>query len=357
MSDAGTEGRRVTRRSHANDAQPSLDDIEGRIANPEDVLEGGDNTEGQVSDAARVLKDAENDALRARLATAEGQLSEKDKELDKAQRVTASAQENQIRTAVTAAKEALSTAKVKYQTARNAGDVDAETEAQVAISMSASALREAESTLGRFETWKKQQAEAPRRPVVQQQQQDAEPTPEARKWLSEHPLYYADDGYRATALAAHEGALGSGLKDGSKEYIDFIEQKMVKAFGSDHGQIKREASVKQRPRSSEGAPPARGNDSQDYRGSGDLSYRDPATGDTLRLITGVDANGRPYETVQGTIPAEWREYARIAGFKDEKDRSGKVIARGDVKYAVEQLRIRNDPSLAGLSTSTSGVYK
>lgn len=359
MSSAGqTESRRVERVSHASDPAPSLEEIELRHVEDGEIdpRPQPDETETALADAAKMaLLESENETLRAKNNTTES-------ELDKARRLAAEnassaaqQQEARIRSDVTAADSAVATARQLYRAARESGDIDKETEAQVALSTATAEQNRAKDTQRRFDEWKAKQpkpgTEVPKPAARQSAPQQDGPSAEARQWLANHPLYFADKDYQATALAAHEGAIATlgTAAEGSKAYVDYIEGQMVKAYGANHGQINRSKSVSQpqRRQSSTAAPSRDGGGGNG--GDGSFTYRNPGDGSELRLISGVDrTTGKPFETVQGKIPADWREAA-------------KINRMGDVAYAVAQLKIQQEIAeggpAAGLGMGVSGVYR
>lgn len=357
-----------TRQPRTETRLPGLDEIEQR--HEEHVSEEipdktpkGPTPEEALADAQRVIaqRDEELAAANRRIETAETEAQKNARLAADANRSRIDEQAIAIDGAVTTAESRRDAASAKFKQAKADGDADAEAAAIAELSAAGAALEQARSTKTRFEDWKKQQANKPAPRQTEQPRQDQGSdnlTAESRKWLGDHPRYFADQAYQADALAAHNRALSLNVPEGSKAYVDFIDGELEKLYGKDHGQIDRKGKTvtddqqtrrpRQQPnRSSTAAPPSRGSDS--YRGGDGFEYTDPDSGRTLRLITGVDEKtGKPFETVQGTIPASWREFA-------------KINRMSDVAYAVEQLKIQQDMepggNLEGLTYHQNGVYK
>lgn len=344
---------------------PGLDEIEQRqptetgirAADPDDG-DKGPTPEEALAEAQRVIaaRDTENAELRGRLTAAET-------DADKSHRLAAESasarvvdQGAAIDGALVAATAKRDAATQRLKQARADNDVDEEAKAISDISEAGSEIANAKNTKQRFETWKADQAKKP--PAQQRQQEQPKPgvtqdgpTPETRAWLGDHPRYYADPNYQADAMSLNDKALSLNLPEGSKVYVDYIDAGLEKLYGKNHGQIDRKGGTKvdnretRRSRASTGAPPDRGDGN--YSGGGDFEYRH-SDGSSIKLVRGVGQDGKPYETVQGTIPPEWREFAKISRMSE-------------VAYAVDQLKIRQDMEpggdLEGLASRQNGVYR
>ena len=380
MSQAGTSRRTGRsgygeRRPRNDDMLPGLEEIEARHENEDGTLDigtpetradvdAGPSPEEALAEARKKLeaRDAELAAEADRRRKAEEERDTAAAKLNTKASEAVQHQEAAINGAVTAAQQKRDAAKAKVKSAREAGDQDGELSAIDNLTQANAELMLAERNKQGFEAWKKAQGERVReqRPTV-----DAEPsapTREAQEWLGDHPLYFEDTDtgreYRARALAAHSAALAKNIPEGSKAYVDFIDGKLEQVYGKGHGQLGRskgnedmsETRVprQQRRASSTAAPSSRDGGYEGRSGSGDFEYVDRATGARLRLVETTDREGRPTETVQGTIPATWREFA-------------KINRMSDVQYAVEQLKIQRDMAeggeLSGLSNNMNGVYR
>ena len=265
-------------------------------------------------------------------------------------------QESAINSAIEAGTAAKNAAITRIRAAREAGDFSAEMEASTEFNAAEYRLNRAKDVKANFEAnfeaWKaKQPKPGERRQPVQQAGQ---PTSEAQKWLDDHPRYYADDDYKADAIASHNLAMEKNIPEGSKAYIAFIEARMERLYGDDHGRIggpAREAKPNggtvtngrqtQRSASSTAAPPSRSSSSSG--GGGSIEYTHPQG--SIRLVTILNDKGQHVETVQGIIPTEWRNAAQWTGMDD-------------VQYAVSQLKIQQEiksGQLGGLAYGESGV--
>lgn len=181
------------------------------------------------------------------LADSRQQLQAKDREVAEARRRTREAEHRaeaaqaeagqvrqsqaQDRQAIVA--QAIETATAEQKTARGAliaaqesGDANAMADAVEALSGASSRFNQATGELA----WLKAQP-APK----QTQPQQSGRTTEAQRWLDEHPRFNTDRKYRGVAIDAHNEALRSGNKEGSPEYVDFIDNVMAQEFGADHG--------------------------------------------------------------------------------------------------------------------------
>jgi hypothetical protein len=116
-------------------------------------------------------------------------------------------------------------AKMAIRSAREMGDVDAELAAQEAFS--GASYRIAQAT-GELEYLKAQ-------PRPSQQRQAGGRTPEAQRWLDEHPRFNTDRKYRGVAIDAHNEAIREGNPEGSPQYVDYIDRVMAQEFGENHG--------------------------------------------------------------------------------------------------------------------------
>lgn len=380
MSQAGTSRRTGRsgygeRRPRNDDMLPGLEDIDARHEGEDGSLvvgtdtaapktEEGPTPEEALAEARKTLEDRD-----AQLAAEAERRRKAEEERDSAvaQRTTEASraiqhQEEAIAGAVTAAQQKRDAARAKVKSARESGDQDGELSAIDSLTQANAELMLAERNKQGFEAWKKAQGERIQQPRPTVDAEPSAPTREAQEWLGDHPLYFEDTDtgreYRARALAAHSAALAKGVAEGSKAYVDFIDGKLEQAYGKGHGQLGRKEGTQdmtdtrvprtQRRASSTAAPSSRDSGYEGRISGGDYEFVDRASGARLKLVETTDREGRPVETVQGTIPAQWREFAKINKMTD-------------VAYAVEQLKIRRDMEdggeLSGLNNSTNGVYR
>ena len=394
MSSPGTPSKRIERggrsgmgeRRPRTDAEiPGLDEIEARhegedgsisigpVVAPQEDEHAGDRTvspEDALAEAQRVIaaQDARIADAERRAKSAETDRDTSRQQLSTKQSEAVQAQEAAITNAISAATSKREAAKASLRTAREAADMNAELEATDLLTQANAELLIANRNKDGFEAWKRTQANRPQ-PEQRQIRQEADdgPTEESQDWLGSHPLYFskteAGQEYQAQAMAAHSAALAKHIPEGSKAYVEFIDKRLEGIYGSGHGQLGQKKETRQVPEdqngrvtrqerqqrraSSTGAPTTRDGD---YVGTGrgEFEYVDKASGARLRLVEATDRDGRPTETVQGTIPAQWREFARINRMSD-------------IEYAVSQLKIQRDisdgGSLAGLEFQQNGVYR
>lgn len=161
-----------------------------------------------------------------------------------------------VASAIDQAKSEKTMALAAYKMAREAGDVEAEMQATDALSQAnirlSRATEEAE--------WLKNQP----KPTAPQQTGN-QPSAAAQQWIAAHPDFNTAGPYRRAALGAHSEALEAGHRDGSQEYIDYIDKAMAEEFGDGHGQGNsrrqtREEPVRERDRQpgrGDAAPPSR----------------------------------------------------------------------------------------------------
>lgn len=362
----------VTRQPRSESRLRGLDEIEQRHEDeiPGDKSgEGGDGQptpEEALAEATRITAErdrleAENRALLARATAAEDAAKQANKTVTDTAAARIADQEAAIKGAVSTAQAKRDAAQTKYREARANNDADGEAAALADLTTAGAELVQAQATERSFTNWKENRAKnpppQPRQEAQKDQQQPAagDLTPETRAWLGSHPLYYKDEDYRANAQALSDTAISQRLPEGSQPYIDFVDKGLEKIYGKNHGQItpkggKQMSQPQNQNRRSSMAAPTRGGDGGGgNRGGGDsFEYRDPTTGDTLRLVSGIDDKGKTFETVQGTIPAQWREFARVNRMTD-------------VAYAVEQLKIHKDMEpggeYEGLAYHQNGVYR
>jgi len=370
MSGQRQESRRVERRSHASDRlaarereqliEPTDDDI--RVLEPDDP----DITDGGTPETALEALAAEKKAADERAAAAEKRARDAETEAARARAAGAQnadaaiqRQEDAINNALAAAKGEHDAAKAEWRRAKDEGDADKEMDAVEKMTRAAARVQRAEDNVAGFKNWKAQQADRARQQQVRQPQQEEGPSPEALRWIGTHPAYNYDPKYRADAMSAHDlWRADHGEADvGSQAYVDFIDQHMEKLYGKNHGQIDRggrkgqDDMDNQNRRSSTAAPRGESRSSGGRSGSrdggGNIVYRH-SDGSELRLVQGIDANGKPYRTVEGRIPAEWVEAAKITNMPL-------------MRYASEQILIQDSMANGGPETGLlherSGVYK
>lgn len=356
MSEAGLQTEELTRRARPLDT-PSLEEIDARQQHEQE--QQAPSPEEALAEAQRQIeaKDQQLAAERERVSRAE-------RERDEAKRVGTEAhtdrltqQEVAISSALAAGKAKKTAAQAKMRQARESGDFEGESAAIDEISAANFEVMRAEEAQRQFTQWKQRQPKPEERQqqTRQETRNQGEPTAEAQRWLDEHPRYSSDAEYRADANASHQAAIESGCMEGSQAYINYIENRMTRLYGENHGQVGgQQRGMQQRPNggsmnqkqpqraaSSTAAPPNRGGSERLPVGSAE--YKDPSTGAVLRLVQTSDGK----ETVSGTIPADWVTAAKWNGMSP-------------ASYAVEQLKIQEEMKQGintGLRYGESGTYR
>lgn len=225
---------------------------------PEVVIEPADeiSPEEALAESRRLLQasDRQRQASERQAREAERQAEEARAQAQQAIASRAGDRQAVVSAAIESAKSEQSAAQAAYAQARSEGDIPAETAALTAMTSAAARLETATRELD----WLKSQAAQPQ-PAAQPVQQP-KISPEAERWLSEHPAYNTDRTYRAVANEAHGEALRKGHANGSQAYIDYIERVMTETYGEGHGQTGDQhvrSAATSTPRHSDAAPASR----------------------------------------------------------------------------------------------------
>ena len=245
----------VTRRSRAERSEREVH----REVEPAVEIEGGGGggPEDALADTARQLRESNEQLAAQRRRTEEAERARREAEAQRDQAAGGRAQDRQ--TAVAAALESAKAdgeaAALALRTAREAGDFDAEVQAQRRLNAADYRFNQAGAEL----EFLKNQPKPP--PGAK----PGGPSPAAQKWLDDHPRYHEDQRYRRFANGLHNEALQNGLADGSQSYVDYIERGMVEEFGQAHGRTppadggyQPERNERMSERRGDGVPPARG---------------------------------------------------------------------------------------------------
>ena len=132
--------------------------------------------------------------------------------------------------AITAAKADGEAAAAAYRAARESGDIEAEINAQRRLGAAEARFNQATSELATLNA-------APGPEVTPAPQPSAPSmTPEAQRWVNEHPRMQDDAEYRNYAVAMDRLATLAGHRSGSQSYVDYIENEMKTRFGDNHAQ-------------------------------------------------------------------------------------------------------------------------
>jgi len=191
--------------------------IEAEIVSPE----------AAVADARSQLQAKDRQVAEARRAAraADQQRQLMETEVLRARESQVNDRQTVVAQALESAKSEQTAAKLAIRSAREMGDVDAELAAQESFQGASYRLAQASGEL--------EYLRAQPRPSAQPR--PAGRTPEAQQWLDEHPRFNTDRKYRGVAIDAHNEALREGHPEGSRSYVDYIEQVMTQEFGEGHG--------------------------------------------------------------------------------------------------------------------------
>jgi hypothetical protein len=215
-----------------------------------------------------------------------------------------------------AAKTARDMAQQAYRVAREAGDIDAELNAQELLTGAIGNIRDVERQL----------SAAPEAPQVDRHEAPR-PAPQphvmskaSRDWIAAHPRFDSDPVYRQATVAAHMQAVQQGVPVDSPEYFQHIEGRLAVMF---------DEPTTTRPRQTDrplAAPPSRGDQSAAATRAVDTVFG------PMRVSKGAGgamkigfANQQQRENLT--------EAARFNGFVDNK--TGKVDLGGYCKSLIE----------------------
>jgi len=271
--------------------------------------------------AADLRRQADNWRQRAEQATAESQRARQQLQQSEAQRQQSAREvEDSNYTAVMnaiAAREAdIARHKVALRNALESGNYEAQVEAHDGIAQARADLSQLQTGKEQYEATRQQRLSHPEPQRLQQQpaqqewttvgvprqqfmQQVSEPV---RAWLRENDQFFTDASFKDKAIAAHHAALGEGIEDGSREYVDFIKERMAPV--SD----RTDPPTRQQQRQSGGAPstppsrdPARGS----RGGNGGAEYLSPAERYSVaRLLSMPDYKVTEADYVKGRQEAQ-----------------------------------------------------
>lgn len=227
---------RPEREVHAREPDPPAVIIEPPTASisPEDAL----------ADAHRQLKESDKRSADARRQAREAEARARQAEAAAAQAAAGRTTDRAtvVASAIDAAKAELANARAAKRLAREAGDLDAEIQADDVASAAQFRLQ---SATAESEYLK---ANPPAKPTPGPAGGNAGMSAAAQQWVNDHPAFNTDPDYQDAALLQHRKALRAGHRDGSPEYIDFIEDAMTEMYGDGHGQEEGARPVAQQPR-------------------------------------------------------------------------------------------------------------
>lgn len=169
--------------------------------------------------------EAREQAANQRASQAEQEAAQARDEAQRATKQASTSQLDTVSTALAAAKSDADSAKKDIKAAKEAGDIDAEVEAQDRLAQARAderRLDEAKYDLEqRAKVPPKQQPKTPSDPVEAYISNRTEPT---AKWLRAHSDYIRDPRKQAKLSAAHYDAEGEGLVADTAEYFKHVEK-------------------------------------------------------------------------------------------------------------------------------------
>lgn len=215
-----------------------------------------------LADSQRQLqsRDRELSAERAARAEAERARQAAEQQASAQAQARSSDRLTAVNADLEAAKAASQALRATIKSAREAGDFDAEMEAQEQLGQANFRVASASAEL---ETLKQQQPAQRQQQAPQQQPQF---TPAVRQWMDDHPRYTAgaqpsgskeDREYYAVAMAGHHAAQAAGYPLGSTAYFDEINRRVAEFEASEGGEPP-PPRQEQRNMRDDTAPPSRG---------------------------------------------------------------------------------------------------
>lgn len=219
-----------------NQAEEKKADVEKIIVTPDD--DNDDDGEEIVSNlkkqVATLTKENESeksrreDAEKARIA-AEKVRTEATAGAAVSFQKQIEAQEASIENGVIAALSELEAAKQEYSRARTEGDVTSEVTAMERLSRAMRQADDWKSEKDNFANWKKTEGDR----AVAEAKTARQPVygPKTQEFIDKHPQYNTDPEYRENAGHFHAMALKKGLLHESKDYFDFVHDKLEKIYG------------------------------------------------------------------------------------------------------------------------------
>lgn len=226
MSGSSSEEEVVVRRPRAErpERQVHVEDVDP--PGPQVTIEeGGETPEDFLADQRRQLQDASRREANERRLRQDAERRAADAERNAAANKQTDRQ-TVLGTMVDGAKAEAAAAKSAWKSARETGDIDAEIAATDALTTANARIQAANAEIEWLKTQK-------------QPEQQAGPrlSPDAQRWVDDHPLYGQEGEYRDDANLAHGKALRAGHPEGSRSYVDYIDRLMTDKYGDGHGQI------------------------------------------------------------------------------------------------------------------------
>ena len=306
------------------------------------------------------------------LEAAHAETADERRKRENAERVAANAQrqagdaiaarfaerETAISNGLEAAKTAKTSAQTSLRAAREAGDIEAETQAIEQLSR-------ANYNIEKY-TDQKTQLDGIKERATREAENAAKngggdgrrgPTPEAQAWINRNPRYNRDVRYRRDAVDLHQMAIDTGHAEGSGSYIKFIDDGLEEIYGKEHGTLE---AMRRKPGEERQAGRGGGDDREQRDGRRSSSTAAPRGGGGAGGDGGPGA--REVKTLLGTVKVSGSgKNMRIIIPQELGDtfKEGAKLTRMTVAdYALEQVRIADERAggrNAGLVEDDDGV--
>lgn len=231
--------------------------VESEIDVDTAVDEGVEVYRKQIEDANRKAR-AETE-LRQK---AEGERVAFERALQQEKILRVSSEELAAQQAAMSIKAEIDEARRRRREAREAGDIDAEDEADSILSEAIIKKSKVDEYLVNVAKFKAQQAQQPKPQVQAPPQGKPDPvtgtvfTAQTQAWIDRHSDYWADPEFRLDAQAADAKAKLRGLKADTAEYFAFVEEKLGLTSKEDDAVVDTVQS-KPKPKAAVSAPPQR----------------------------------------------------------------------------------------------------
>lgn len=290
-----------------------------------------------VADAAQITR--ERDQERARAEKAERQLAEAGRTVAQSTTDRIADREAKIESDIAAGISARTAALAEFKSAREAGDIEAETAAQGKIADAAADIKIAQQHKNALVQAKAEALANP--PTNQRPTASAEAprySPEVQAWIDAHPRFSTDKVYQSMAFGAASAAVAAGHAEGSEKYFDYVNKALDRQFPTQQQQrteddVGTQPRGGQRPASSTAAPGDRGG------GNGRDGFRGGAV-DTLLGEVRVSSDGLQFHMT-----------APVRALMEEGARACKMSLPLYVKDQIAISRERANGGTGGMTSS------
>ena len=290
----------------------------------EEELPSQNDDERHLADITKTLqtKSAESDANAERARIAEQGRIRAERELAGQRKVAQTSRHALVAAAVESAGSELARAKAAFKSAREAGDVDAETKALAEISAAAAREANAKSELATFqntdETSSAGRMTEPGADAQRQQIENPNVPTRSQAWIGAHPRFNTDAAYKSKMLAEHYRLEGTGVTPATApdKYYAALDAHAARleGAGDDNGEGEMPdrnnrtlPNVERRQAPFQGARPNGNGGAQ----GNTKNYRTPIG--ELKVTT--NARGEKQISVPPAAVAEYKEFADINNMK------------------------------------------